>query len=401
VKLLVVLEDRLFATPDNRAWSTAGLGPAAWDQYLEVFDEVRLAARTTMVTSAPPDVRLVSSTRAILEPIPTFHSPVELASRYQQVRRSLQRAASECDAVVLKAPGILANIILPSLVKNKQPYGVHVVGDPAEVFRKGVVDFPSPLLPLLRRRFVKQVQRQCHNATVVLYVDEEILSVRYPPGPTTTSAHASNVDLGDEAISLAVPDVRIDPPFRLVTVASLEQPYKGVDVLIRACARLVSDRNVQVELTVVGDGRTRPRLERLAHSLGLSDHVQFLGYLPGAAAVRAVVRESDLFVLASRTEGLPRALVEAMAQGIPSIATSVGGIPELLVSEDRVPSGDMKALADLIWAVVSNPTRRKAMADRGLNRAQDFRATSLRPRQQAAYQVLAATASQTTRPKGG
>jgi glycosyltransferase involved in cell wall biosynthesis len=163
----------------------------------------------------------------------------------------------------------------------------------------------------------------------------------------------------------------------------------------------LAERNAQVELTVVGDGRTRPRLEVLAGSLGLSDHVQFLGSLPGSAAVRTILRESDLFVLASRTEGLPRALVEAMAQGIPSIATSVGGIPELLADEDRVPSGDMNALADLIWAVLSDPTRRKAMAERGLKRARDFRATTLRSRQKAAYQVLAASADPTVGPTRG
>ncbi|GAB3976194.1 glycosyltransferase family 4 protein [Plantactinospora veratri] len=80
----------------------------------------------------------------------------------------------------------------------------------------------------------------------------------------------------------------------------------------------------------LGDGRYRPRLERLATDLGVRRQVHFTGTISAATEVRRQLDAADLFVMPSRTEGLPKALIEAMARGLPAVATSVGGIPELL-----------------------------------------------------------------------
>jgi glycosyltransferase involved in cell wall biosynthesis len=81
-----------------------------------------------------------------------------------------------------------------------------------------------------------------------------------------------------------------------------------------------------------------------------------------------------------------------MAQGLPSIGTTVGGIPELLPSDDRVPAGDVGALADLIKIVLFDSDRRTAMAERNFKKAQEYRASVLRPRRLAAYKGLAESA---------
>ena len=121
---------------------------------------------------------------------------------------------------------------------------------------------------------------------------------------------------------------------RLVFVGSLAQMYKGQDVLIRAVG-LLKERQLPVELKILGAGRHRLELERLVRSLSLDGAVRFLGELPGAA-VREELDNATLMVLPSRTEGLPRVVIEAMARALPCIATSVGGIPELLHQDDLV-----------------------------------------------------------------
>ena len=88
----------------------------------------------------------------------------------------------------------------------------------------------------------------------------------------------------------------------------------------------------------------------------------FLGQLPAGEMVRAQLDKADLFILPSKTEGLPRALVEAMARALPCIGTTVGGIPELLPSEDLVPPGDVKALAETIEDVLRRPERLAKMS---------------------------------------
>jgi glycosyltransferase involved in cell wall biosynthesis len=317
-----------------------------------------------------------------------FHNPLQLLKRFRQIRDSLEVAIRDADVTLLKVPGTLSNLALPILLRTDKRFGVNVVGDPAEVLRGPVA--PALLRPLVRRWFVRNMRRQCRAATVAIYVSNHVLPDRYPPGPTTATAYLSNVDLSEESFrrpSLA----RLAGPFHIVTVGSLEQAYKGVDVLLRAFAPLAR-HDMALELTVVGDGRARKGLEELAHSLGIDERLRFVGSVPGPAAVRELVSEADLFVLASRTEGLPRALIEAMALGVPSIGTSVGGIPELLPPEDRVAPDDVVALSKLIKEVIDDPHRRTAMSERNFDKAREYRESFLRPRRLAAYQRLAESA---------
>jgi glycosyltransferase involved in cell wall biosynthesis len=101
--------------------------------------------------------------------------------------------------------------------------------------------------------------------------------------------------------------------------------------------------------------------------------VEFRGALPVGEKVFAVLDASDLFVMPSRQEGLPRAMVEAMARALPCIGSAVGGIPELLDEEDMVVPDSPAALAARILDVCASPARLEKMSDRCLRRAGEFR----------------------------
>lgn len=120
---------------------------------------------------------------------------------------------------------------------------------------------------------------------------------------------------------------------------------KGIDVLLRALASLESP----VRLVVVGAGPERDPLARLAGELGVADRVTFLGSLP-QAALPDWYRAADLFVLPSRSEGVPNVLLEASACGTPWVASRVGGIPEMPGHASRrlVPPDNPAALAAAI-----------------------------------------------------
>ena len=142
----------------------------------------------------------------------------------------------------------------------------------------------------------------------------------------------------------------------LGTIASLT-PKKGHQFLLRAVAAL-RDRGVTSTLVLAGDGPERPRLEALAQQLGIARRVHFLGAVPLAADVLAVV---DVFVLPSLVEGLPLALLEAMLTGAAVVATSVGGVPEVVTSGVNgmlVRAGDEAALAAAIETLARSPELR-------------------------------------------
>lgn len=141
-------------------------------------------------------------------------------------------------------------------------------------------------------------------------------------------------------------------PLRLLNVASLDEK-KGHAVLLDAVARLRA-RGIAVALDVVGEGELRAALAARAGLLGLEDVVSFKGTrLPDEVA--GLMRESDLFVLPSRFENLPVVLLEAMASGLPAVASAVGGVGEIVdaASGALVPPDDADALADAIAATAA------------------------------------------------
>jgi glycosyltransferase involved in cell wall biosynthesis len=142
---------------------------------------------------------------------------------------------------------------------------------------------------------------------------------------------------------------------RIVTVANL-RPEKGHDTLLAAAPRIL-ERYPDATLTFVGDGPQRDHLETLTRALGLTGRVTFLGE---CRDVVPALTASDLFVLPSRSEAFPNALIEAMAAGLPVVATAVGGIPEVVSDGGNgllVPPDDTYALADAVLTLMDDPTR--------------------------------------------
>jgi glycosyltransferase involved in cell wall biosynthesis len=163
-----------------------------------------------------------------------------------------------------------------------------------------------------------------------------------------------------------------DGPLRVITVARLS-PEKGTDDLLRAVA-IVLQQGTSLTLTVVGDGPDRDRLQALALELGLGDEVRFTGFVPHGPQLVDALDQADLFVLASRSEGVPHSIAEALARALPVVASDVGGIPELLGDEGGVvvPRGDTEALAAAIAGLARDDRRRTELSGRSLERARRF-----------------------------
>jgi glycosyltransferase involved in cell wall biosynthesis len=165
--------------------------------------------------------------------------------------------------------------------------------------------------------------------------------------------------------------------------------YKGPDMLIKAVKALLPV--ISPLVTIVGDGKHRSEMEELSRRLGVSENVKFLGELPSGQAVRDEMDKANLFVMPSRTEGLPRAMIEAMTRALPCIGTRVGGIPELLDDADLVDSEDVSGLAAKILEVAGDPERLSLMSTRNLRRVQEYRPEILTERRNEFYRFLRRT----------
>jgi glycosyltransferase involved in cell wall biosynthesis len=386
MKVLIATESRFDRTPDGNCWNVGSSGYEFWQRYLEVFDEVRILGRVQDVPVAPQRAVRADGPGISLVPLPYYLGPWAYLSKYGSLRRAARRAADTHDSVIIRTPGAAADLLVSAFGRSGRPYGAEVVGDPYDVFVPGGVR--TVLRPILRWRMTNDIRRQCAHACAVAYVTAGFLQRRYPAAPAAHVASYSCVDLTDDAF---VSEPRGVSPTggtrRIVFVGSLEQMYKAPDVLIDAVAAACA-RGGDLRLTLLGDGRHREELEARAGARGLAGRVQFLGYLPTGDAVRKELDAADLFVLPSHTEGLPRALIEAMARGLPCIGSSVGGIPELLSSSERVTPGDVDALASRILEVLGDGERCCRLSRENLQRARDYHLDALRPRRLAFYRAV-------------
>jgi glycosyltransferase involved in cell wall biosynthesis len=397
MEVTVTLEARYAVAPDGSVWSQAGMARRFWERYLEVFDTVKIVARAVRVEEAPEGWLPVTGKNIRLHGLPDYCGPRQYVKQYAALRTAIRSAAPTGGAVILRVGSQLASMMERPLHERNRPYALEVIGDPYDTFGPGAID--HPLRRFFRWHFSRQLRRQCLQATAVAYVTRRALQERYPA--RVMSMGVSDVELPPEAFLHHSHGVESEPgyvpecfrqpkqhgPYQLATVGTLAQLYKGTDLLIEAVARCVR-AGLDLKAVIVGDGKYRPDLMAQAERAGLATRIQFTGQVTAGEPVRRILDTADLFVLPSRQEGLPRALIEAMARGLPCIGSAVGGIPELLETSELVPVGDPAALAESIQGMLTNPVRMKNLAQRYLAVAQEFCDSVLLPRRRRFYQYV-------------
>ncbi len=162
----------------------------------------------------------------------------------------------------------------------------------------------------------------------------------------------------------------LGPDDPVVGLAARFAPVKDHATLLDAF-RVVLDVREDAKLVLCGDGPLRGDLEAQAGRLGIADAVRFLGV---RRDVPALLGTWDVFVLSSLSEGTSVTLLEAMATGLPAVATAVGGNPEIVVEGETgllAPRGDSAALGKALLEVLADPVRARSLGDAGRARVHE------------------------------
>ncbi|MGO9875628.1 MAG: glycosyltransferase [Acidimicrobiia bacterium] len=204
--------------------------------------------------------------------------------------------------------------------------------------------------------------------------------VRY--GVDTAEIRRAGEHRSEERARLGVADDEI----LIGTVANL-RATKGYPDLLVAAQAVIRERD-DVRFVAVGRGPLEDELRAQHATLGLGDRFQFLGFRPDAVAVMSAF---DVFCLPSRHEGLPVALMEALALGLPVVATRVGGVAELVTDGDDavlVPTRQPAVLAEALTALAGDPLRRAAMTKAASARSETFDAPRAVQAVEAVYREI-------------
>jgi sugar transferase (PEP-CTERM/EpsH1 system associated) len=215
-----------------------------------------------------------------------------------------------------------------------------------------------------RHVWANTVAARASSAVVPVSLDaaDEVL------GPERVPAHKVVVIHNGIEIERFRAERETRPLVRAISVARLN-PVKDQPTLLRAVP-LIAEAHPGFSLDIVGDGPERQGLERLRSELGLERSVRLLGHREDVAPLLAA---ADVFLLTSTSEGLALTLLEAMASGLPVVATDVGGNREVVVHGETgflVPSGSPSAVAEATGRLLKNPELARAMGRSGRRRVE-------------------------------
>ena len=394
MRVMVTFEHRFIRTTDGHIYTRGTVDYSFLSRYLSVFDVVVVLARMEDVDEVQPNKNRADGPNVSFFPLPYYFGPIQFLKRYRELKAAAEQAVDAADTYILRLAGPVGTLLWRCLMKKGIPYGIEVVADPWDGLSPGSVK--TKLRPFLRWKMTWDLVRQCRYASVASYVTESTLQKRYPPNCWST--HYSTIDLPAEMIldesvinrrsERIEAKINAREPIRLCFVGQMSLLYKAQDVLISAVYKCIK-KGVNLELVMLGDGVLRGQLEEQAARLGVEDKIRFLGNVPAGRAVYEELDQADVFVLPSRQEGLPRAVIEAMARGLPCIASNVGGIPELLDDEDMVPPGEVEPLAKKIEEVVGDKGELEQMSRRNLQKVKKYCIDHLSKRRKEFYQKLA------------
>jgi glycosyltransferase involved in cell wall biosynthesis len=359
--LVFAFEERFHRCPDGLIYSLNGFDGAFWDRYRQFFPEMRVLARVQSV-EAPAAGAVPVPEGLSFHALPLFgplRSPLNGPLLLSEVRRGLEGA----DAYAIRAPGLLSLLVERQVRRSGRPFAVELVGDPQAASAPGLV---SPAVAAAGPFITRSTKRLCRTADAVSYVTRSYLQKRYPAASGALTGAFSDAILPPHLIRATPRPASFfaDRPFRMLFVGSLQQPYKGADILFEAVRRLVA-RGFPLSLRVAGEGRLRAKLEQQIARQGLAGTVEFLGRI----SRNQVIAEMDachLLIQPSRSEGLPRSIVEALGRGTPVLASDVGGISEIVSCEQLCPVGDPDALAEAIRRSLDQPELLAALSARNL-----------------------------------
>lgn len=334
--------DNKFQTNSNEVYAIARMTDDVFKRYVESYDSITVISRMEYVKNIDSFSR-VTLENINFKPIKglafsrafSLYLPYNIGLAIKEIKKA--------DFIVVRLPSFLGIFVLFLNLAFKKKYFLEVAGDAKEAL------LTSKLMPNIGFKtfihlFFKLNQYFIKHADGVIYVTQSVLQQKYPTKGFTSYASNVDLDIADRSISLKNYELN-NNKIKVGLIGEYNNHYKGISEAINA-VKILADQNYDISLHVIGSGSLLQHYKNLAKDLRVDNLVHFGGRLKGNEEIITWLESLDLYIQPSYTEGLPRALIEAMSVGLPAVATDVGGIPELISKKNLVPAHDYRALAE-------------------------------------------------------
>ena len=373
MKLLFAYSDNFKKDEYGNYYTGGSADEEMWERYANITDELNIISRIDKsiyrMEYAKKYFNTFDGTNKNFIPIPRFQPSVaELFNirKYIKAKRTIQKSVINIDFVIARVPSVIGNIAIKYAKKYKKPYLVEVVGCPWDAYWNH--SFKGKLVAPFMYYSTKKVVK---GAEYAIYVTNEFLQRRYPSvGKTLGCSDVSLPPLDENILRRRLNKINQmsgNKPIVIGTVAAVNVRYKGQQYVISAISKL-NREGYNFEYHLVGGGDDS-YLRSIAKKFNVEDKVKFLGSLPHEEVFR-YLDNIDIYIQPSKTEGLPRAVVEAMSRACPCIGSNAGGMSELFGSNFIFPKGSVKEICRLLKMM--NKEIMLEEAKRSFNKAKEY-----------------------------
>jgi len=337
-----------------------------WNRYLTSFEKVTILARVKMSNKLPDNFLCATGFKVNFAPITDYEGPIAFLKNIKSISMQIEEALKIDAFTVLRIPSHLGVMVYKKLKKLNKPFCVEVVGNPNEVGK--FLPLPFVLKKAYTYFMTSNMKNIVKNSIGALYVTQYHLQKIYPPKSDAINKYASNVYIPDnlylsnlreknnaiKTIKERVYDSKKEP-IKIGVIGMLYSIKSSLEIVEAFYILIKKGYNLKLEF--VGEGPLLKEIILKSKQLKISKRVICNGSLPSGEKVFSFIDSLDLYIQFSKTEGLPRAMIEAMARCCPIVSSNVGGISELLPSDLLVTSMDIKGLANKIDWLLNNETR--------------------------------------------
>ncbi len=372
MKILFVC-DHIFLTQNEKVYSNT-FSYNMLKRYVDAFSNITVLARNLEVADTP-DISLASGERVsfiFLESISTFNSFFGLR---QQHEKTIEKIIEKHDGVIVRLPSELGLLTVNVANRMNKKCLTEVVGCAWDAmwnyggFKSKVY---APFLFLKMKNSVR-------NSHYTIYVTKHFLQERYPSSKKARTMGVSDVNLENSDENILLKRVQkieeMDEKIVFGTIASLSVQYKGIDIALNMLSE-ISKKYTHFEYHILGEGDPE-KYKTVADDLGIADKVFFDGTLPGGEAVLDWLDHIDIYLQSSITEGLSRALIEAMSRACPAVGSSVGGTAELLGDDMMFHHRDTQRFYEITEALMHDKKWMIKVASDHFNRAKKYQKNRL------------------------
>jgi glycosyltransferase involved in cell wall biosynthesis len=382
MRLIFGLDHRFVKGEDGHVYSPGQFSCESWDIPLQYFDEIVIYSRWVAADESRSGFSRCDRSRVRFRWMPNLSTPRGLLVGRTLVREVARELRSD-DVVVASLPSNVGLL----LAEAGRIAGTPVVAEVVACVWDGLFNHGRFLARFYAPIGYWRNRRAIARASLVRYVTRSFLQTRYPTRSPSIALSDAQIVRRDVDEVLRKLDRSGRDHLACAFVGPLFHRSKGLDLAFRAI-RVAQDLGARVRLSVAGPGE-QDSWRRLAEGLGIGERVTFEGVLQRGEGVRRFLDRHDLLLLPSRQEGLSRIALEAMARGLPVLASTAGGNPEIVPPHNLHRTGDFTELGRRIFELDRDRVALEKCSLEALSRVEPFLLERLEPRWKAYYGLLA------------